>query len=270
MEKVIISLAPVSAADTRVEPAEVAAEAIEAGKLGAAMVHLHVRDRAGKLTPDVTDFAETLRLIRQGSNLILQASTGGVSQMNMEQRCAPLFVCPSVEMAAINGGSTNLGDAVYCNSLPDILYCAKIAAEKRIVPEYEVFEIGMIHAIRELESRIAVSKPMLIDTVFGHRGTMPATVDALVHFRHFVPSDALWGVTHFGRLGFDFLAAAIGMGADLVRIGFEDSKFLGPRQRAENNLQLVDKLVRLIRAMDREIAAPDEARRMLRIPPVTS
>jgi len=267
MRKVIISLAPVSAADTRVEPAEVAAEVVQAEKLGAAMVHLHVRDRTGKLTPDVTDFAETIGLIRRDSNLILQASSGGISDMNMEQRCAPLFKCSLVEMTSLNGGSTNLGDAVYANSLADILYCATVAAEKDIVPEYEVFEIGMINSICQLESQIKVSKPMLINTVFGHRGTMPATIDALVHFSHFVPKDALWGVTHFGRQGFDFLAAAIGMGADLVRIGFEDSKFLAPEKRAENNLQLVEKLAGIIRGMDLEVATPDEARRIMNIKP---
>ena len=69
------------------------------------------------------------------------------------------------------------------------------------------------------------------------------------------------------RSYYDFLAAAIGMGADLVRIGFEDSKFIDAEQRAENNLQLVEKLATLIRAMDREIATPDEARRILNIQP---
>lgn len=71
--------------------------------------------------------------------------------MTMEQR-APLFKCPIVEMTSLNGGSTSLGDAVYANSLPDILYCATIAAEKKIVPEYEVFEIGMIQL--DLPARI--------------------------------------------------------------------------------------------------------------------
>ena len=267
MSKVIISLAPVSAADTRVIPEEVAAEVVQAEAYGAAMVHLHVRDQTGKLTPDVTDFESTINLIRKGSNLILQASSGGISDMTMEQRCAALFECPNVEMTSLNGGSTNLGDSVYANSLPDVRYCATIAADRRIVPEYEVFEIGMIHSICEIADQVEVSRPLLINTVFGHRGTMPATIDALVHFRHFVPKDALWGVTHFGRRGFDFLAAAIGMGADLVRIGFEDSKFIDPQQRAENNLQLVDKLAKLVRAMDREVATPDEARLMLNIQP---
>ncbi len=265
MNKVIISLAPVSAADTRVIPSEVAAEVVRAEKLGAAMVHLHVRDKTGKLTPDVSDFEDTIRPIRQGSNLIIQASTGGVSAMNMEQRCAPLFKCPLVEMTSLNGGSTNLGDLVYANSLPDTLYCAKVAVEKKIVPEIEVFELGMIHAMMEMDAQVGFSQPILFNTVFGHRGTMPATIDALVHFRHFVPPGALWGVTHFGRQGFAFLAAAIGMGADLVRIGFEDSKFLGPDQRAEDNLQLVEKLVALIRSMDREVATPDEARKIMNI-----
>lgn len=267
MNKVIISLAPVAASETRVEPGEVAEEVIAAERYGAAMVHLHVRDRTGQLTDDVTDFDKTIRLIRKGSNLILQASTGGLSAMDMTQRCAPLAQCPLVEMASLNGGSVNLGDAVYANSLPDMLFCAQSAARKLIVPEFEVFEVGMIGNILQLEPAVTLSRPLLFNTVFGHRGTMPATIDALVAFRQFIPKDALWGVTHYGRKGFSFLAAAIGMGADLVRIGFEDSQFISPDAHAENNLQLVEKLASIIRGMDREVATPDEARRILNIQP---
>lgn len=267
MGKLIISVAPVSAADTRVIPPEVAMEAIASARAGAALVHLHVRDQTGKLTPDVSDFEDTIKRIRAGSDIILQASSGGISNMNMEQRCAPLLKCPLVEMTSLNGGSVNLGDAVYPNSLPDIRYCAQVAVEKAIVPEYEVFEVGMINAICELEPELKLSRPLLINTVFGHRGTMPATIDALVHFRHFIPKGALWGVTHFGRRDFSFIAAAVGMGADLVRIGFEDSKFLNATERAESNVQLVEKLVAITRGMDREIATPDEARQILNIRP---
>jgi len=170
-------------------------------------------------------------------------------------------------MTSLNGGSMNLGDAVFPNSLPDIRYCAQVAARNCVVPEFEVFEIGMIGNICQLEPGLTLSRPLLFNTVFGHRGTMPATIDTLVAFRQFVPRDALWGVTHFGRRGFSFLAAAIGMGADVVRIGFEDSHFIGPEERAENNLQLVDKLAGIIRGMDREIATADEARRILNIKP---
>ena len=92
---------------------------------------------------------------------------------------------------------------------------------------------------------------------------MQANVDSLIAFRSMVPKDAKWGVTHFGRDNWDFLAAALALGAETVRIGFEDSAYLAPGKEAEYNYELVARLVEMIRAMGLENASPDEARKIM-------
>ncbi|WP_225623029.1 3-keto-5-aminohexanoate cleavage protein [Citrobacter portucalensis] len=139
--------------------------------------------------------------------------------------------------------------------------------ERNIIPEFEVFEIGMINNILNLEDKIKFQKPMLFNIVLGHRGSTPATVDALIALRSMIPREALWGITHFGRRNFDIIAAAVAMGASEVRIGFEDSYYLSVEEKAQHNYQQVTKLATLIRSMDKKVATPEIARRMLSIPP---
>lgn len=92
------------------------------------------------------------------SDLIIQASTGGVSSMSIAERCAPMD-CPGVEMASLNVGSVNLGDAVYFNPAPDVEFCSRQITERHIIPEFEVFEIGMINNILTLEDKIKFQNP---------------------------------------------------------------------------------------------------------------
>ena len=94
---------------------------------------------------------------------------------------------------------------------------------------------------------------------------MQPTIEALTAFRSFVPKRALWGVTHFGRDNWTFLAAAIAMGATVVRVGFEDSDYLDENSRAKYNYQVVEKAAALIRAMGLEPATPREARDILKL-----
>ena len=91
MHKVLISVAPVSAADTHPDPAVIAADVIQSAREGAGQVHLHVRDLHGALTPDLTVFKETVEPIAAASDIVIQASTGGVSRLTIEERCAPLY-----------------------------------------------------------------------------------------------------------------------------------------------------------------------------------
>ena len=92
-------------------------------------------------------------------------------------------------------------------------------------------------------------------------------MECLTAFRAAVPADAKWGVTHYGRDNWEFLAAAIAMGASVVRIGFEDSRYLAPDREAAHNYEEVEKLAFLIRAMDLEVATPEEARQIMHILP---
>lgn len=265
MRKVIISLAPVEAGKP-IDKKSLIEDITSCEKEGAAMCHLHCRLPDGSLTPDTTELFDTFEQIAERTDLILQASTGGVSDMNIEQRCLPLDY-ERVESASLNGGTTNLGEAVYINRFEDIRYCAKAVYSRGIIPEIEVFDIGMIYAVRMTQEQVPYRDPILYNLVFGHKGGLPARIECLTAFRAAVPTDALWGVTHFGRDNWEFLAAAIAMGASVVRIGFEDSRYLSPGEQAQNNYEVVRKLAALIHAMDLETATSDEARKILHILP---
>lgn len=230
------------------------------------MCHLHCKTREGKLTPDTSNIIEAFEQIRAKEDVVIQASSGGISNMTIEERCNPLIDYGKVESASLNGGSTNLGEAVYRNSFDDIRYCAKVCYEQKIIPEIEVFDIGMIHNIELVKEEYPFRDPVLFNLVFGHKGGMQPTIEALSAFRSFVPKDCLWGVTHFGRDNWTFLAAAIAMGATVVRIGFEDSRYLSEEKSAEKNYELVERLAELVRAMGMETASPEEVRKILQIP----
>lgn len=263
MGKVIISLAPVEAG-TPVDAKELALDVEKSVKAGAAMCHLHCRRPDGSLTEDTTYFETCFDEILKRTDVVVQASTGGVSGLTIEERCRPLDYKP-VESASLNGGTTNLGEAVYINSFDDIRYCQRAVYDREIIPEIEVFDIGMIYNIGFTEAENPYRKPILFNLVFGHRGGMQPNMECLTAFRAAVPKDALWGVTHYGRDNWTFLAAAIAMGASVVRIGFEDSTYLGEQKQAAANYQLVEHLAVLIRAMGLETATPEEAREIMGI-----
>jgi 3-keto-5-aminohexanoate cleavage enzyme len=266
MRKVIISLAPIPGPAAPISISSITEDIVKSIDAGAGMCHIHCKDKEGVLTPDISVISELFEQITAKRDVVVQASTGGISNMNIAERCNPLNY-PKVESASLNGGSTNLGEAVYINSFDDIRYCAKTCYEKQILPEIEVFDIGMINNVNIVRKEYPFRDPVLFNLVFGHKGGIQPTVEALSAFRSFVPNDCLWGVTHFNRDNWTFLAAAIAMGATVVRIGFEDSPYLDENTDAEHNYQVVEKLVNLIRAMGLEPATPKEAREILKIVP---
>ena len=261
MKKIIVSLAPVKAS-IPLQIADLANDVKKSVEAGAVMCHLHSRTKNGDLSPDTSYMIECFERIRKDTDVIIQVSTGGVSPMSIEERCNPLDY-EKAETASLNGGSVNLGEAVYKNSFEDIRYCARTVYERSIFPEIEIFDISMIHNIELVARDVPFRQPILYNLVFGHQGGIQADIKSLYAFQSFIPDDALWGVTHYGRDNWTFLAAAIAMGASLVRIGFEDSSYLSPATRASYNYQLVERLVQLIRSMGLDAATPGEARHLL-------
>lgn len=268
MRKIVVSVAPV-AAGTPVDSDLLAVDLEKCAKKGASMVHLHCRRPDGSLTPDTSYMEECFEKILARADFVVQASTGGVSNMNIEERCRPLSY-PRVETASLNAGSTNLGDAVYLNPFEDIEYCAEQIYKHNIIPDVEVFDIGMIENIESMKGKIPMRLPIFYNLVFGHKGGMQPTVNSLIAFRSMVPSDARWGVTHFGRDNWEFLAAALALGAETVRIGFEDSAYLAPGRQAEHNYELVERLVQMIHAMGLENATAAEAREIMGVEGIPS
>jgi 3-keto-5-aminohexanoate cleavage enzyme len=268
--KIIIGLAPVgvdieSPSINPLSPQDVAREVVDCAKAGAGMVHLHVRDGSGNQTEDLTVFSKTLDLIRKDSDIIIQGSTGGLSSLSLEERCVSLND-PRVEVASLNMGSANFGEQVYINTLPDIRYWARRMAEQRIVPELEVFEGGMMENAPRLVKEGILSKPFYYNFCVGFPGALPARPASLFMLCSALPPDTPWGLVHHHMNDFSFLAFALGMGASMIRVGFEDSAHFAPGEAAATNVLLVEKVVSFIRSMGCDVATPAEARKTLGIP----
>lgn len=273
MKKILISVAPVAASDTFIDPEAIARDVIACSRAGAGMVHLHVRDIHGQLTPDLSLLEKTVRLIRSECDIVIQASTGGVSNLTIEERCAPVSA-DWVEANSLNVGSVNLGDAVYCNPIREVEYCVEQIIKHHKTPEIEVFELGMIKTVKDLSEKYDFVKPILFSVVLGHIGAAPATVRTLKSMLdaidEFFPDqkEALWGITHAHRTDFETIKAALEFGASTVRIGFEDSRHLTPSTQVDQNLPLVEAVSDLVKTMGMEPATPDEIRSMLHIHPL--
>lgn len=265
--KIVIGVAPVgkaipAPAVNPLTPEDVAAEVVACGRAGAAMVHLHVRDRRGDQTADLKDFSRTLDLIRAESDIILQGSTGGLSTLSLEERCVALND-PRVETASLNMGSVNFGDAVYINTLPDIRYWAGRMAAAGVAPELELFEAGMIAPYRMLVSEGVIRRPYSVNVCLGARWGLPADPKSLFFMSAMMDDSAPWGVIHDGMRDLSLLAAAVAMGAAVIRVGFEDSLYAAPNRAARSNVELVQGAAALVRSMGCEVAAIEEARAIL-------
>ena len=216
------------------------------------MVHLHCRDLNGNLTPDLSLLEETVAYIREMCDIVVEISTGGVSNLTIEERVQPCY--PSwVEANSLNVGSVNLGTSVYQNPIKDVEYCVKTIMDNKKIPETEVFELGMINTVRELNDKFHFVKPILFALVFGHGGEMPATVPALRHMiqaleENFPNGDYLWGYTQAHREDWEMVKTALDMGASTVRIGFEDSDMIAPGVHVDNNAALIAKVSDIVKS----------------------
>ena len=265
--KIIVAVAPVGKeikppSVNPLTPEEVANEVIACSRAGAGFVHLHVRDDKGNQTEDLTQFSRTLDLIRESSDIIIQGSTGGLSTLSLEERCAALND-PRVEVASLNMGSVNFSEDVYINRLPDIRYWARRMEEADVIPELEIFEAGMLSAVTKLLEEKVLKPPFAYGFCLGFHYALPADPNSLFFLKSSLTERAPWGVVHESMQDFSLLATAIGMGAAAVRVGFEDSVFYAPGKAVATNAELVEKIVSLIHQIGYEVATVSEARDLL-------
>lgn len=230
------------------------------------MVHLHVRDQAGSQTADLRAFAQTLDMIRESCDIVIQGSTGGVTDLTLEERCVALND-PRVEVASLNMGSVNVEETVYINSLPDIRYWARRMRSATVVPELEIFEAGMLAVVTRLVDEKTLQPPYYFNFGLGFHHALPADPTCLFFLKSMLPAGSPWGMVHDQMTDLSLLAVAIGLGASIVRVGFEDSIFHAPGEAARSNVVLVEKLVAMIRNMGCEPASPADARRLMGIAP---
>ena len=261
MRNIAVSVAPVWGNTERSDPQKTAEDLIECAGLGAGELHIHVRDRHGKLSADLTVFHEIIRLVRSRTDMVIQVSPGGISPLTMEERCVPLFE-KEVEMTSLNMTSMNFGRTVRVIQPEDVDRLLELSGQAGTVAEVEVFDLGDFYTYGQYQARFKLGYPPLFNIGLGHEGRLPATPKALAAFLAFLPPGARWKYTEIGRTDFAMVAAALGMGADGIRVGFEDSPYLEPGVEAKSNAEIVERTVKLIRDMGLRTAAPDEIRSM--------
>lgn len=274
MRKIIVTVAPVCHVGKEIPaecknpltPEEITEDVFNCYKAGACQVHLHTRDLKGNPTFELDVFQQTINMIREKTDMIIQGSTGGLSTLSLEERCVSLNV-PEVEVASLNMGSVNFAETVYINTNPELRYWAKRQQEADVVPEMELFDLSHVECCTRLADEGVIRRPLHYNYCVGPGASsnLSATGRNLALLNALAEQGTSWGVNHDSMKDFSILACAIGMGANAVRVGFEDSFYYAPGKRAHTNAELVERLVALIRMMGCEPATPAEAREMLRI-----
>lgn len=271
MEKLIITACICGAEVTKEQnPAvpytieEIVREAKSAYDAGASIIHLHVRWDDGTPTQDTGRFQEAIDAITAVCpDVIIQPSTGGAVGMTDLERLASIDVIPTPEMVTLDCGTVNFGgDEIFINTDNTIMNFAKIMKEKGIKPELEVFDKGMIDIALKVANKGLLVYPLHFDFVLGVQ--MSATLRDLAFMVGSIPHGSTWTASGIGRYNYEIAAGTIIMGGH-VRVGFEDGLHVEKGVLAKSNGEMVEKAVKLAKFFGREIATPDEARKILQI-----
>ena len=267
MDPLIITVAGVGAELTRdqqpnlpITPDELAADAVACRDAGASIYHLHVRDRDGTPTMDVGTFEAAMHAISAATDLIVQFSSGGAVSDPEEARIAPLALRP--EMASLTTGSVNFGNEIFANPAPLISRFYRRMRELDVLPEFEIFEAGMIATALELVERESADHHLHFDFVLGVPGALPAWNETIPFLTAHLPEGATWSATGIGKAHLPVTEQAIALGGH-VRTGFEDVRYLGPNRPAGSNAELIARVASMARAGGRSVATPSDARKAL-------
>lgn len=244
---------------------ELVLTARECEAAGAAMIHVHIRDDDHRPTLDGTRLKETVAALRAETDLVVQLSTGGSVHDPFEDRLKVLDAAP--DSCSLTMGTTNFGDDVFSNPWPFICDLYQLSQERRVVPEFELFDLGHVHALGRLLARFGLPHGgrVHVDLVMGVPGAMPGTTDALVAAVAALPPEVTsWSATGIGRTTLPVALAALSKGGHL-RVGMEDVLTLARGVPVESNAQLVERAVALGELSQRAPMTPRQARELLNL-----
>ncbi|OGA72483.1 MAG: 3-keto-5-aminohexanoate cleavage protein [Betaproteobacteria bacterium RIFCSPLOWO2_12_FULL_65_14] len=275
-----------------VTPDEIAAGAIGAAQAGAAIVHLHARDpKDGRPTQDPEVFRQFLPKIKAACDVVVNLTTGGAPTMSTEERLQPALRLKP-EVASLNMGSMNFGlyemlgrykefkhdwekpylagsdERIFKNTFKDIATILERCRENETRFEIECYDIGHLYTAAHFLDRGLLKPPLLIQSVFGIRGGIGPHPEDVMHMKRTADrlfGDAYyWSVLGAGRNQM-FIAAMSAVTGGNVRVGLEDSLWLGRGQLAKSNAEQVVKVRRILEEVGLAVASPDEARQMLKL-----
>ena len=264
-----------------VTPKEIAESAVEAAAAGAAVAHIHVRDiQTGKPSMEMQMYEETVRRIRDHSDILLNLTTGagarfipaeddpsdpgpGTTLTSPQRRIAHVLALKP-EICSLDVGSMDFGPHLFVNFLPHVEWMAEQISAAGVKPELEVFDMGHIEKAKHLIRTGRIKSPPLFQLCTGIRWGIPATPESMIAMKGLLPDDALWTGFGIGATSFPMVAVTAVLGGN-VRVGFEDSLYIEKGKLAASNRQLVEKAVAILRLLGKEPASPDEARRLLKL-----
>lgn len=270
MDKVIITCAITGSRITRdqtvyipLKPEEIINSAVEACEAGAAIVHIHVRDPKTHLgCQDIGLFRQVSQGIKARCNVIQCLTTSGIPGRNLSEneRLAPLSLNP--ELASVDLGSMNFGKLPYVVTEDFIERELKEMLDRGIKPELEVFDLGMFETARRMIKQNLVSKPYYFGIILGTPSGAPANIQAFRTMLDLLPEGSLWFASGIGRHSIAIATMTMLLGGH-PRVGLEDTIYYSAGVLAKSNAELVARVVRIARELERELATPDEARHVL-------
>ena len=232
---------------------------------GAGLVHVHVRDPEDGHRPtlDPVRLRDTVQALRESTDLVVQLSTGGSVHDPLERRLTVLDAEP--DSCSLTCGTVNFGDDVFLNPYPFMSELYVQAQERQVVPEFELFDLGHVAALRRLldQHGLPYGGKVHVDFVTGVPGGMPGTVEALVAGLQALPEEVTsWSATGIGRAHLPVAAAALAMGGHL-RVGMEDNLLYARGQQVQHNAELVERAAGLATTMQRPPMTPEQTRELL-------
>ncbi len=251
------------------QPEEIVESAYACYQEGAAICHIHARDKEGKATGRKEVFQEIHDQIRAKCNIVIQDSTGGGPNLTVEQRVECLYAKP--EMASLNMGtmmrvSGQYAGIPFSNMRQDIEAYVTRMRDMGIKAEMEVYSHAMFREVENLIKKGLVEKPYYINLVLGmmYQGAIDANPKYLNSVIDFLPEDTIFNVTPVGAAQLPLTAMGMILGG-CSRVGMEDNIYYRKGELVKNNAQLVARAVRIARELNKEPATPDEARKILGI-----
>jgi uncharacterized protein (DUF849 family) len=275
-----------------ISPEDIAESSIAAATAGAAIVHVHAREPAdGRPTQNVEAFRAFLPRVSAVSDVVVNITTGGAQTMTVEERLQPA-VQLQPELASLNMGTMNFGlyemlpryhtwmweweprylagteAGFFKNTLKDIADILRACRDHGTRFELECYDIGHLYTAAHFLDRGLVEPPLFVQSVFGIRGGIGTHAEDVLHMKRTADRlfgrDYLWSVVGAGRHQMPVAVQSALLGGN-VRVGLEDSLWIGKGRLAASNAEQVTKIRRILEELGFDIASPDEARRMLRL-----
>lgn len=248
------------------QPDEIAESALACYNEGAAIAHMHARDKDDRVTCDSDIYREIKKRVRDKCNIIIGFTTGGGPNLRNEERIQSAMADP--ELCSLNMGTLIRSDGgVFVNPPVQIEQWARILKDRGIKPELEVYSQSMFADVENLIDKKLVEKPYLINIVLGmmRQSALSATTKNLLSMIGYLPQDCILNVTAVASAQLPLTTLGVLLGGNL-RVGLEDNVYYSKGVLATNE-QLVARSARLIRELGFEVATSDEAREMLGLQP---